>query len=204
MPRPLKILREPNLLLVEGDDDANFITALFAARGVTSLQVEKTQGKSGLRDDLIAWTFADRFSHVEWLGIIQDGDEDPPARFASICANLRNRKLPAPSAPWRSADGRPRTLAGVITDPDYGNDLEGLVLRSLSDSGDPWIPCVDQYLECVAQTGLNLPRQLSKGRLRTWLAMQEPPTLPLGFAAQRGLIPLTHSAFDQLADILNL
>lgn len=204
MPERLRVIREPSLLLVEGEDDANFIQALFAVRGVTGVQVEYTRGKAGLRDDLIAWTLTDDFPTLDWLGIIQDGDDDPSARFVSICGNLRNRGLDVPEEPWRGTRGRPRILVGVVTEPDHGNDLEGLVLRAITDGGDAVIPCLYQFFSCVSDSGHVLPRQISKAHIRAWLATREPPTLALAWAAQRGFLPLHHAAFDQLANVLNL
>lgn len=100
--RPLKVLRESKLLLVEGEDDANFMRTLFAQRGVTGVQVEQTRGKDGLRDDLIAWTLNEDYRSIEWLGVLQDGDDDPAGRFTSICGYLRSRGLAVPDAPWVS------------------------------------------------------------------------------------------------------
>lgn len=202
--RPLRVIGESRLLLVEGDDDVNLVTALFMRRGVTGVQVEPTRGKDGLRDDLLAWTLNDDFGQVEWLGILQDGDDDPAGRFVSICGHLRSRGLAVPIVPWQSAGSGPRTMAAVVEAEGYGNDLEGLTIRALAESRDVATPCVSALLRCVEDAGKPLPRQVSKAHMRAWLATVDPPTLPLARAAQRGLLPLDHPVFDQLASILTL
>jgi len=95
-------------------------------------------------------------------------------------------------------------MAAVIVSGGHGNDLEGLTIEALVEGGDLATACVHNFLICVTQAGRPVPKQLSKSHMRAWLATLDPPTLPLARAAQRGLLPLDHSAFDQLADILTL
>jgi len=203
--RPLRVVREAKLLLVEGADDVNLLTALFKARGVVGIQVESTGGKDGLKDDLIAWTLTEGFDRLVWIGVLQDGDERPDRRFQSIAGHLRSRGLPIPIAVWQTESGLPSTLAAVVVDDTHGNDIEGVVLSALIERSPDRMRCVDEMFECSAAAASHaVPRQASKARLRAWLATHEPPSLTLGFAAQRGLLPLDHPAFDQLASILTL
>jgi len=199
----LRIVKQPRLLLVEGMDDVNIVAALAEARGVTGVQIESTQGKDGLRDDLIAWTLTDGFVDIEWLGILQDGDEHPDRRFESIAGQLRSRGLPVPESPWLRSAGLPTTFAAVIVNDTHGNDMEGIVLAALAERSSERMRCVDELFGCNELAGEPLPRQRSKARIRGWLSTHEPPTMTLGYAAQRGMLPLDHSAFDQLANILS-
>ena len=78
--------------------------------------------------------------------------------------------------------------------------LETLCLQAVS--GDPAMPCVRQYFECLQGKGVSLPRNLPKARLHTFLSSRETPDLLLGQAAREGYFLWDNPAFDQLKEFL--
>jgi hypothetical protein len=65
--------------------------------------------------------------------------------------------------------------------------LETLLWRSLS--GDPRLPCIDDFLECLRQaTGLPIRRE-EKSRVYAYISGREEPWLQIGQASRAGYFP---------------
>ena len=86
--------------------------------------------------------------------------------------------------------------------PDCANPgmLETLCLEAVGD--DPAVPCVQQYLACLEQRGLDPPGNLHKARLHAFLASRPRPQLLLGQAAHAGYWPWSSPAFDLVKEFL--
>lgn len=195
------ILKERRLLLVEGDQDKRFIARLLDFRNIGGIQIEHTQGKDGLKAALLAWSLTSGFENLDWLSIMQDGDQNPGGTFQRIQGALQGAGLTPPSRAWERSGASPTVLALVLPDGQESGDLETFIWQALAENAAALR--VNRYIECLRFEGVQLPTQLSKSRVEAYLASLDPPTLGLGFAADGGLLPLDSPAYDRLIDALS-
>lgn len=116
--------RQPHLLLGEGRQDQRFLTAVFAARGRSDVEVRQTGGKYGLTTDLATVVRTSGFRRVRWLGIAHDADDDPQAAFDRIRTALQATSLSTPPRSWVVAGSDPAVAAIILPDGTHTGDLE--------------------------------------------------------------------------------
>lgn len=190
-------LEQPCLLVGEGKDEERFFQALLARLGRTDVQIESFGGKPNLESYLGGLRIRTGFSNLRCLGVVLDADEDPQAALQKIQGALKAVGLPAPGIASGISAGLLRTEALILPSGTDRGMLEDLCLAALSE--DPVLGCINAYFDCVEKTRPPLPRQLSKARLKTWLASREPPDLnSLGIAAEKGWFDWNHAAFNPL------
>jgi hypothetical protein len=79
--------------------------------------------------------------------------------------------------------------------------LEDLCLASVA--ADPVMPCLDRYMDCIASTVEELPRNPSKSKFLAFMASRPKATNGTVEAAlQKDCFPLDHEAFAPLRAIL--
>jgi hypothetical protein len=193
-------IQKRKLLIVEGKDEEGFFAALLAHLHLPEIQVAGIGGKTKIRSQLKALTKEPQFPHVTALGIIRDADADPKGAFESVKDALSAAGLPHPRKPLYPVKGPPKINVMIL--PSSGNPgaLEDLCLAAVGH--EPTRVCVDEFFDCLSKRELVPPRELSKAKVRTFLASQEDPTLPLGLAAQKGYWPFDNPAFGPLRQFL--
>ena len=77
--------------------------------------------------------------------------------------------------------------------------LETLCLAAVT--GDPVMPCVETYLECVQQYAAAPPRNLAKAKVQAFLASRDRPG-QLREAARRGYWPWDDPTFAPMKQFL--
>lgn len=166
------ITKPTKLLLVEGDDEVNFFSALMKELNLENIQVRDVGGKSKFRARLKAVTQSSDYQAVVSVGIVRDADENPKATFDSICGALQAAKLPFPEKPLRPVvkDGL-RVVVMILPDGETPGMLEDLCLESVKE--DPAMPCVDEYFRCLENRLADLPGNMAKARVRAFLASIE-------------------------------
>lgn len=168
-------ITNPNVLLVEGDDDVRFFRAFLTRTGLSGYDVFKTEGKTLFRNSLRALANAPGFEEVTGLAIARDADDNAQAAFQAVRDALLAVGLPAPSRPFLVEDGKPRTLVLVIAGSGGKGSIEDLCLDSVQN--DPCIACVEAYFRCLSQTGVPTQPAHMAGSC---------PSVP-GFTAKAGL-----------------
>jgi hypothetical protein len=194
------IISEPNILIVEGDEDKLFFEALIEHLRLPKIQVMSIGGKTQIRRNLKTLTISSGFSMVRFLQIIRDADEDPPAAFQSVRDALQAANLPVPDSPVVVAGRQPSVAVMILPDESTQGALEDLCLQAVAP--DPAIACVKQYFLCLEQQGLQLPKNVSKAKVHAFLASRAEADKRLGEAAQAGYWPWNSNAFDQLKNFL--
>ncbi len=194
-------ITNPKLLLVEGRDEFNFFSALINHLQLQDIEVRIYEGKSNLRRALQTLPLAPGFGNVKSVGIVRDADDDANAAFQSVCSSLSNANLPVPDSPLVLTSGRPQIAVMIMPPGTNTGMLEDLCLSALQ--GDPAMPCVDQYFQCLETQMENLPQNASKARLHAFLASRERPDLRLGEAALGGYLPWDSPAFESVKQFIN-
>lgn len=200
--KPLKTISisEPNILVVEGDEDKAFFEALIQHLGLFKIQVMPIGGKKQLKANLMALRMHSEFQTVRSLGIIRDADDNPEAAFQSVRDGLQAAGLPAPDRPLSRVGSNPSVMVMILPDINTPGALEDLCIQAVAN--DPALPCVEQYFECLKQQTPSFPKNLAKAKIQAFLASREEAGKRLGEAAQAGYWPWDSKVFDQLKDFL--
>jgi len=198
--QPVFQIQKSRLLIVEGRDEEEFVSALIADIGLQEIQVAGIGGKTKIRQNLKALVRRPSFSRVEGLGVIRAADNDPKGAFKSVRDALAAAGLPTPKKPLQPVKGHPRVNVMILPSSDRKGALEDLCLEAIGL--DPANTCVNGFFECLQDKGVASPKELSKAKVRVFLSSREDPTLPLGLAATKGYLPFEHGVFEPLREFL--
>jgi len=190
----------PKLLIVEGEDERGFFSALFRELDIHDVQIAPVGGKTKIKANLMAISKDSNFARISSIGIIRDADSNPRGSFQSVRDALVAAELPSPKRSLSFVKGPPRVGVMIIPSLKQQGALEDICLQSIAD--DPAVPCVEEFLDCITEKGLPVTKELSKAKIRVFLSSRVDPTLPLGTAAQKGYWPLGNKAFENICRFL--
>ena len=193
-------LAEAKHLLVEGRDEELFFDAFIRHLGVGGVQVWNYAGKDNLGNRLGVLVDTEGFDRIVSIGIVRDADTSAASAFQSVQGSLRNAGLSVPNEMLVASEGTPKIAVFVMPDNSAEGALEDLCLATLE--GDPAMPCVADFLQCVNGVVETPPQNVAKARMHAFLASREDSELRLGEAAQRGYLPWGNAAFDPLTEFL--
>jgi hypothetical protein len=168
-----RAIAKSKLLLVEGKDEVKLFDKLLADLNIGDVEIRDIMGKTRFRKNIEALPSLSGFGRVTSIGIVRDADTDPKGAFDSICGALQAAGLPRPTEPLQPAGDDPRVMVMILPDAETPGMLEDLCLESVAD--DPAMACVAEYFRCLQdrlEAG-GLPGNLSKARVRTFLASME-------------------------------
>jgi hypothetical protein len=165
----------PKIVLVEGQDEVHFVTALLDHMGIAGkFQVTPAGGKDSLAGRLKAIA-KDSFvvgGNLEAVCVVRDADHDPDGAFASIQDALRRSSFPVPQQPFTLAGRRPCAVVAIFPDGGREGMLEDLVYQCIADH--PCATCVEAYMECLRSTpSCESAIQGAKARIRSYLVKRE-------------------------------
>ena len=199
-PAPIETAKQ-KLLAVEGQDDRRFFGAFLKSLQISDVQVQGYGGTPNFRNFLTQLVASAQFNDIDVLGVVRDADRSRQSAFDSIVGALRHAGLPAPPEPIYPVTENGLTVSVLIIPPDsHHGELEDLCLSALSDDNRA-LACVDRYLDCVTDAGVELPER-AKSRLHAYLAAGNQPGRRLGEAADAGIWDWSSPAFDQVTNFL--
>jgi len=199
--RPAEILRS-KLMMVEGEEEVKFFTALSKHLGITDVQVESYNGKGNLSSTLKALPKRSGFGRVVSLGIERDADDHPDRASQSVITALRNAGLPVPPSELDPVDGPPCVAFLIMPGNGRRGALEDLCLEAVA--ADPGMNCVNAFFDCLDTAGCAQPGSMPKARVHAFLASREAPDLRLGEAAAKGYWPWENGSLDHVKQFLQL
>ena len=192
-------IEQPRLLVVEGEDDLHFFRAFLDREGIDDVDVHPVGGKNRFREVLGTLRLTPGFRQLQALALVRDADDNFTSAFQSACSALRGADFEAPTEPEVSCGTDPRVGVFLIPGKNQTGMLETLCMASVVD--DPSLPCIDDYIDCVKQSGLTLG-PLDKVRAYTFLAAREKPGLRLSIALEARYWNFDHQVFDALKAFL--
>jgi hypothetical protein len=171
--------------------------------GLADMQIQDFGGINELPGFLRALRITPGFAGVTSLGIIRDAEENPANAFQSVCSALRNAQFDVPGQPEVFVGTKPQVGVLILPDAMTSGMLETLCLRSVA--GDPAIPCVEKYFECIRQRvpEEGLPKTMDKARVQAFLASRLDPEMHLGRAAQKRYWPWDSPVFGHVRKFLS-
>jgi len=192
----------PNVLIVEGKDESNFFQSFLNHLHIENFSILPIGGKTQLGDNLVLLIKDPKFHIVENMGIIQDADSDPQSTLESIKGHLKNNKLPVPTDQMIRANGNPSITILILPGNNRQGMLEDLCLDTVSV--DPAIPCVEDYINCLESNITEMPSNIAKAKLHSFLASRKKTGLRLGEAAQKGYWNWESSSLDHVKDFIQM
>ena len=84
-------------LLVEGNDQRNFLEAIRRHLSLDNLQIWSYGGGQDLREFLKGFVRIDGFDTVQSLGVVRDAEENAENSFRSVQGSLRDVGLTVPT-----------------------------------------------------------------------------------------------------------
>jgi hypothetical protein len=200
--KPIEIT-EPNLLLVEGDDDELFFRALMKAHGLQDIQIINAKGTSKFETKLKVLSSSPQFrTRVVSLGVVRDADRNLDIAFKCVTDALESANLPVPESALVSKGENPQVTVMILPGDGEPGMLEDLCLKSVES--DPAMFCVEQYCRCLQQKCLSLPKNTSKAKVQVFLASRKEVGKRLGVAARDGCWPFHDVAFDEVKRFLGI
>ena len=197
-------IKKNKILVVEGKHDEHFFEALLIRLNLRNdIQIIPLNGKHRIRKKTEALVKLPNFANVTSLGIVRDANNDPLAAFQSVCDALRQANLPVPNQPLIPKEGHPKVVVMIVPGPNQPGTLEDVCLRAVQN--DPAMSCVNNFFQCISNTGSPLPRHFSKAKVQVFLASKDDPDGPtphVGIAAKRGYWQFNDRAFNEINKFL--
>jgi len=196
-------ITKSKILIVEGQDEKNFLEAYFKKHlSVSDIQIIPIGGKTLLPDYLEVLVKDSNFvAYVQVMAIIRDADNDAKSAFQSVCSALKKYKLPVPNRQLQAVGDNPVVNVMIIPPGSSSGKLEDLCLQSVSS--DPAIPCLHSYFSCLkAIPSYSMPRNISKAKVHAFLSSRIESDLRLGEAALASYWPFDNAVFDPLKDFI--
>lgn len=178
-------------LLVESPNDLHFITHLFekATKQKVGFEIINCENISKLLDSIPARLLE---SGTQKLGIVIDADEDLLKRWKEVSKKFVANGYPLNELP--QADGE--IITGPHRKPTIGiwvmpNNLKTGILEDfiieLIPQGDDLQPFAEKILSEIEEKSLKRypERYHSKALIHTWLAWQDEPGKPFGWAVTK-------------------
>lgn len=193
-------IMQPYVLVVEGDEERFFFEAFIKYLGLGRIQIVPIGGKTELRRNLGTLLLTSGHENMVSLGIVRDADLNPASAFESVCDALQAVGLTAPIRPLLTAGQNPRVTIMILPAEYIMGMLEDVCLKSVT--GDPAMPCVEQYFWCLQDHAVTLPKNISKAKVQVFLASREEAGKRLGEAAHAGYWQFGDNAFGAMKDFL--
>jgi hypothetical protein len=194
------------VLLVEGQEDKHSIGHLLDKHDYhTGCEILAFEGYSQVLADLKTRLL---LNIDDIIGLIIDGDAKPENRWSAV-RNLLMRsgykavpKTPSSSGTTVRQEGKP--IVGVWIMPDNASPgmLEDFAASLLPEGDSLWKRAVGAVASISNAERRFSDVHLSKAQIRTWLAWQHEPGMPIGLAIKSGKLDHMRASGVALTDWL--
>ena len=194
----------PNLILVEGPDDFQFLRFL---RPREDLQIHVYEGKNNLQKELTVLKAIEGFRNLIRIVLMRDADDDPYAALRSVLnqwSGATGEPLPVVDAEqWFSDSAGREWLVWIIPDANSPGDIEELLWRTVEVS--PHKACVEDMIQCLERLVPVPFGAKTKALIYSWLATQSEPIKQLYVALDPnvGLFNPAHLGLQAAAELID-
>jgi hypothetical protein len=203
-------IRQPKLLVVEGNHERDFFESWLITLGITNIQFMPIGGKTLLRDNLAGLVKQKPFldGNVSSIVIVRDADDNPAGAFTSVRDAVQDIGLPVPSRSFEMISENDLLVAiAIVPAEDKLGALEELLIETVGE--DPIIPLAFSFIDnAVAVLHTSHYRdppplhRLGKAKAHAFLSTFVNPDKDPGKAALAGVRQYSHTALDPLLSIL--
>ena len=171
-------------LLVEGNDQRNFLEAFRRHLSLDNLQIWSYGGGQDLREFLKGFVRIDGFDTVQSLGVVRDAEENAENSFRSVQGSLRDVGLTVPTRPGFRSGIKPAVSVLILPDNGRLGMLETLLCETFA--GTPRGECIEAFFDCISTIDVDAVKRPDKARAWAYLATQPDPHHSVGFATMKG------------------
>ncbi len=176
-------------LLVEGEDDENFVNAVISILSLDlSIDIRVSEGISKLFQTIPLHIKAPGRKAV---GIILDANDDLTNRWEQVKEILRAENVCTPSNPKIGGtiippkNRHPRIGIWLMPDNKSNGELENFVVQMIPDTDIVW-PLAQNYISEIPENSRKFrASKMQRAKLHAWLATREIPGR-IGAAIRRG------------------
>ena len=196
-------ITKKKLLLVEGNDEKNFLEELFRQMGQEDIvDIHDVAGKDNFKKNMPTFMKTPGFNDVEAIAIVRDADDSCRSAFVSVKGILKENSLLPPGRPGKFSQGNPKV--GVFIMPDNKNSgmLENLCLETVKD--EEGMECVNLFVDCANQ--LASPpknKDIAKVKVQGFLAIMPEVPNRLGTGAQKRYWDFDSATLEPLKNFLS-
>lgn len=217
MVRPHReLISKPRVIVCEGKGDESFFKHLIKERELPEFFVTcpiegvEPGGNQGFGDRLRSLR-TEGTKKVVGLLVVSDNDDNPTSSFNRVREQIASAGgYGVPDEPLVVAKGHstdPPIVVMMVPWAGRTGQLETLCLEAMSDRWPDITRCVHELSQCTGAADWESQGKREKMRLRAMLASlcRTDPNISLQFAWSKtpsDMIPLNHSAFDQIANFL--
>jgi hypothetical protein len=196
----------PILILTEGEDEKDLVSAILESRPCPSVGVRSFCGVNNLRNELqrLAKSASFKRGKVKTIGVILDANGSYEDRLTAVSDALDSCLGVRPS---RAGIVEPRSSysIGVFISPNNfdSGSIDTIGLQCFRDHA--LMPCAQRAIECAESSIDYAPQRRDKHILRVLLALEATMTNRLGHAVKKKIVEISSPAFDDLrAFVLSL
>ena len=178
-----KTISKKKVLIVEGEDEVNFFTALLEHMRITGFEIHGIGGKDKFKSIFPALVRMPGFSDVEVLAVVRDADKDADAAFKSV-RNILEREGLKPPIKMNQFSNKSKPIVGIFIMPGNSDTgmLEDLCLKTVENH--PAMKCVNSFIDCVSKLD-NPPNNISKAKAQVFLAAMPKLVNSVGLGAKK-------------------
>lgn len=199
------------LIVGEGASDAAFFNFLCQERAINGFEVHGVSGNSSFGNFLkAAKAMTGTPSKLKSVILVADNDETPDDSFRNVRGQIPD-EWAHPNRPQEKAyrPDTPYMVIIMLPSPKIGASGHGCLESMLLQAAEPTLAaqtaCLNAYCGCIGVGGWNITAR-DKMRLQCLMSASFPEDPNTGvqysLKPERGLIPLTHVYFDEMADLL--
>ncbi|HMU44583.1 MAG TPA: hypothetical protein PKA80_14890 [Ignavibacteriaceae bacterium] len=197
-------VEKEKLLLVEGKDELRVFNTIISSLNILNIQVIEYKGKTGLSDFLKNVLIKDpKFisKNILSISIIRDADDSSSGAFNSVCSALKNNGLDVPQKISEKTNGNPIISVLILPGNERIGSLEDIFIESVKD--EEVFLCVEEYFKCLKEKQGNIPNQIGKAKVHTYLASKViDPDKRLAESVEANFWNFNHTAFEQLINFI--
>ena len=195
-------LQHTKLVLVEGNDEVNFFSAIKDHMGFSDIEVRSFEGINNLRGTLEALKGVEGFDRLVSLGVVRDAEGNGMQALQSVMDALGASGLPVPPHGLEPIGQNPMVVILINPHGQPNGRFDDVCSDSVRET--PVMRCVEEYITCLKRLGIAVMPREWKTRVHAFIAAQDRPEVSLGVAAKRGYFPLGHAAFAPTRTLLEL
>ena len=199
----MKEINKPKLVLVEGKDEVNFLTAILKTLNKQNeVEIIEVGGKQKFKTELPALINIPGFSSkVKKLAIIRDADDNAEDAFKSISNLAKKNDLKPPERDKEFSDADISVGIFIMPGDSENGMLEDLCLRTREN--DTIMTCVNSYFECLETKGVPKPGNMAKAKCQVFMSAMHEIKNSVGLGALSNYWDLNHESLNGIKNFLD-
>ncbi|MGD0972301.1 MAG: DUF3226 domain-containing protein [Desulfobaccales bacterium] len=212
IPKDVRDVPRPFLIVCEGMSDVRFIGSLLEHIGITTCSVG-CPSREGLGNSIPRYLQGIRAitlgkESFRGILIIIDANDKPTQQFTTIQQALRNANFPAPEKPFSVEGDLFRVAVFLIPRKGENGTLEKLLLEAALENRPDMQTCLDNFCDCTRSVKTWTTNQQAKMRLSALVAAscQDNPWASAGimWSEPGNPVPIESECFNHIADFLKI